>query len=134
MPSPFPGMDPYVETRSWATFHFHLIASLSDALVPAIRPRYALRVEDRVYLEHETEAPRHIRPDITVIHDGGVPLRGERSAVATVAAPVVVALPVPEEVLEHYLTIQHLQTEDVVTVIEVLSPGNKRKGSDGRRE
>ncbi|BCW95219.1 MAG: DUF4058 family protein [Fimbriimonadales bacterium] len=35
---------------------------------------------------------------------------------------------------ERYLTIVSLSNREVVTVIELLSPANKRAGSDGRRE
>ena len=38
----------------------------------------------------------------------------------------------PEAVTERYLTIQDRETLAVVTVIEILSPTNKRAGSDGR--
>jgi hypothetical protein len=40
----------------------------------------------------------------------------------------------PEEVREAYITILDREGLEVVTVIELLSPGNKRSGSDGRRE
>jgi hypothetical protein len=40
----------------------------------------------------------------------------------------------PERVREAFLTIRERETMEVVTVIEVLSPGNKQAGSDGRRE
>jgi hypothetical protein len=35
---------------------------------------------------------------------------------------------------EVFLTLRSRESMEVVTVIEVLSPGNKRKGSDGREE
>jgi hypothetical protein len=55
------------------------------------------------------------------------------SAVATIS-PVVVSLPMPEEMHETFLTIREQATKEVVTVVELLSPGNKRPGSDGRSE
>jgi len=48
MPSPFPGMDPFIESRVWKDFHHRLIDNLSDALVPRVRPRHVVRVEERV--------------------------------------------------------------------------------------
>jgi hypothetical protein len=56
------------------------------------------------------------------------------AATPTVITPVIRHLPVPEQVREAFLTIRERETMEVVTVIEVLSPGNKRAGSDGRRE
>ena len=37
MPSPFPGMDPYLESQGfWQDFHFRLIALPSEALTPVL--------------------------------------------------------------------------------------------------
>jgi hypothetical protein len=46
----------------------------------------------------------------------------------------VYVLPMPEEKRETYLVIRSRETREVVTVVESLSPGNKRRASDGRRE
>lgn len=48
--------------------------------------------------------------------------------------PVGCTLPGPVEVREKYLVIRKLHSAEVVTVIEVLSPSNKRAGSEGREE
>ncbi|PSN17406.1 hypothetical protein C7271_17910, partial [filamentous cyanobacterium CCP5] len=41
MPSPFPGMDPYLEQAAyWSSFHSRLIVALADDLAPRLRPRY----------------------------------------------------------------------------------------------
>jgi hypothetical protein len=50
----------------------------------------------------------------------------------TLAQPIVVDLPMPAVVRQGYLEIQDIATSEVVTVIEVLSPTNKRPG-EGRR-
>ncbi len=134
MPSPFPGMDPYIEGKSWANFHFRLIGSVADSIMPEIRPKYVVIAEERVYLEHEVEGRDHIRPDLTIVDDGSLPYGSSRSATAAVARPVAITLPIPEEMREHYLTIRNRETQDVVTIIEVLSPANKRPGSDGKSE
>ena len=40
MPSPFPGMDPYVEESSiWPDMHLRLISNISEALQPQVRPK-----------------------------------------------------------------------------------------------
>jgi hypothetical protein len=65
------------------------------------------------------------------------PQEGElsRSQFVTSATiePVTLTLPMPEPRNETYLTIRNRDTLEVVTVIEVLSPSNKRAGSDGRK-
>lgn len=46
MPSPFPGMDPYLEGSLWMTVHAQLSAEIARQLAPLLRPRYlALTVE-----------------------------------------------------------------------------------------
>src|SRR5207248_1536119 len=117
MPSPFPGMDPYIEGQGWANFHFRFIASISDALLPVLRPRYALVIEERVYLERDAESHSHTRPDITVVDEGGFPHGGERRGVATLEKPIIVTLPMPEEIREHYLAVRDRAAGDVITVI-----------------
>lgn len=62
MPSPFPGMDPYIETRGWEDFHLTMITGLREELVPQVRPRYVVRVEERVYVETMTlPQPERVR-------------------------------------------------------------------------
>jgi hypothetical protein len=136
MPSAFPGMDPFIEGHRWEDFHTRLIPALSDALVPLVRPRYVVQVEERVYLEHTPleEAP-FLRPDVFVAEreDGGS--REGAGTASTVAAGVeILTLPLPERRRELYLTLRDRESRAVVTVLELLSPSNKRRGSDGRRE
>ena len=40
MPSPFPGMDPYLEGEMWTTFHHQFAAQIARALIPQLVPRY----------------------------------------------------------------------------------------------
>ena len=123
MPSPFPGMDPFIESRRWKSFHSLFIAEIAGALVPQVRPRYVVDVEERVYLEHEPdEGPRTIEP-------------GKAGAPAAVAhRPMFLTVPMPVQEREHFLTIRDRQSQEVIAVIEVLSPTNKRPSSDGQRE
>jgi len=51
MPSPFPGMDPYLEiSELWPEVHSRLIVAIADAIAPLIRPKYLVAIENRVYL------------------------------------------------------------------------------------
>jgi len=136
MPSPFPGMDPFIEGSEWDDFHPSFIVHLSDALVPLVRPRYVVRNERRVYVEHHGEAEdRVLRPDVAVFAAQREPPLAEGGASsATALAPIAVHLPMPQEEREAFLTIRDRRSMEVVTIIELLSPGNKRAGSDGRRE
>lgn len=45
MPSPFPGMDPYLEGSAWESFHAAYIDEIGRQLAPKLRPKYLARVE-----------------------------------------------------------------------------------------
>jgi hypothetical protein len=135
MPSVFPGMDPFIEGYEWEDFHNRFITISSDFIVPALRPDYAVRIERRIYVEHPYDDPGLIRPALTIIRD---PLRPgswphARSSSATLE-PVERTLPGPVDIEETYLAIRHLESSEVITVIELLSPSNKRANAEGREE
>jgi hypothetical protein len=129
-------MDPYIEGGEWEDFHQGFVAELAAALVPCVRPRYVVRKERRVYVEHPlADDERPIRSDLAVLSgDETMATPEQPAAVLSTATPVVVSLPAPEERREAFLTIREFSSMAVVAVIELLSPGNKRPSSDGRRE
>ena len=48
MPSPFPGMDPYLENPvTWPDLHSSLIAGFRRVLKPILRPKYVAHIEER---------------------------------------------------------------------------------------
>lgn len=139
MPSPFPGMDPFIESLAWPDFYHGFISALSEEITARVRPRYIVRVELRIYVEHESNGyHKNIRSDVTVLNGTDSARNGfsskEGSGIATVTKPVALTLPLPEKKKEAYLVIQETESREVVTVIEVLSPSNKRSKGDGRRE
>jgi hypothetical protein len=137
MPSPFPGMDPYLERQEWEDFHTTLNTVIRETLAPRIEPRYVVRVERRVYVEDPyrgvEEFDHFRRSDVAVLATAEVGARVEAGG-GVALAPVECELLMPEERRETYLVIRERKTMDVVTVIETLSPANKRRGGDGRRE
>lgn len=51
MPSPFPGMDPYLENaKLWPAFQHQLLACLYQILLPGLVDRYRARVGTRTYV------------------------------------------------------------------------------------
>lgn len=67
MPSPFPGMDPYLESpRYWQDFHDSFITYAREGLQAQLPRRYRARISERPVLE-ATE--RMMIPDITVVLD-----------------------------------------------------------------
>jgi len=54
MPSPFPGMDPYLEDEAlWPLFQHQLVASLYQILLPGLVDRYRARINQRTYVTEE---------------------------------------------------------------------------------
>ena len=136
MGSPFPGMDPYIASDVWEDFHQGFVAELAAALVPQVRPHYIVRKERRIYVDHPlTDDQRSFRSDLAVLsRDNGVPVSERTSAASATLAPTVVRLPAPVERREAFLTVLERSSMKVVAVIELLSPANKRRGTDGWRE
>lgn len=138
MPSPFPGMDPFVELQEWEDFHNRFNMAVADTLQPVIRPRYVVRVERRIYVDHpdngEDAATVRI-PDVVLAGtEGKAPNPTSHAGEIAGPEPVICTLPMPEERRESYLVIRDRESMEVVTVIETLSPANKRRQGDGRRE
>ena len=134
MPSPFPGMNPYLEQSVfWSEFRNRLIVAISDALTPTLRPKYYVAVETRTYLDEEGEEELLVGvPDALVLSSTPAaiePLPFSSTPVAVQARPIQVILPMPEVVRERYLEVREVGTDAVVTVMELLSPKNKRKGA-----
>lgn len=136
MPSPFPGMDPFLELQEWEDFHTRLNTVLSEYLTQQLRPSYAVRVERRIYVERGIEEPALRRADVAVLvdplSDGVRP--ATQGSTTMILEPVECIVPMAEEHRESRLIIRERDTMEVVTVIETLSPANKRPGSQGRRE
>lgn len=135
MPSPFPGMDPYLEDQEWEDFHLTFNTVLREALAKEVRPRYAVRVERRIYVEHGLESDDQVRwPDVSLLWSGNeAPIAVKETAPASTSlAPVECLLPGPQERRETFLVIRDVPSLEIVTVIETLSPANKRASSDGR--
>jgi hypothetical protein len=128
MPSPFPGMNPYLESPElWSEFHSRMIVAIADALDLSLSQDYRVAVEKRVYLSQGDDTILIGIPDVSVT---ATPQAGTMGlAIAT--EPMVVEIPLAEEVQERYLEIREVATGRVVTVIELLSPKNKRVG-EGR--
>jgi hypothetical protein len=136
VPSPFPGMDPYCEAPSiWPDVHHELIGDIQAALNAVLRPRYVARVELRVYISDEDDPGREVLvPDLRVERTPkrkGNRKPKEEPALA-VTAPLIVPTLMDEEVEEAFLKLIHVETEELVTIVEVVSPTNKIRGSRGR--
>lgn len=130
MPSPLPGMNPFIEQPElWPEFHSRMIVAIADNLDDLLSRDYRVAVEKRVYLSQDDEQVLIGIPDVAVT-TAPSPSLGRSSSVA-VAEPQTVELPTLAEFQERYLEIREGATGVVITTIELLSPKNKRTG-EGR--
>ena len=127
MPSPLPGMDPYLEDPAyWSGFHTRYVVALSTALTRVLPTGYYADVEQHVWLEGDGPDAREqfAVPDAYVAHDGGT------ATVATVPNTEV-TLPKPAKRKgPKFVRIADQPGNRVVTVIEALGPSNKDAGED----
>ena len=129
MPSPFPGMNPYLEQPElWSEVHSRLIVAIAIAIEPELNPNYRVAVEKRIYLSTSSELVGI--PDISLISKESTP-SDSSITLLTRTEPISVQLPLPETIEESYLEIKEIPSNRVITVIEVLSPKNKTAG-EGR--
>jgi hypothetical protein len=143
-------MDPYLEDPAlWLGIHTWLLVEIANVLGPLLRPQYYVSVEQRFYIassdSHESpEADPYAVADVLVSrqgrrnpdHDGRNGVSGgaaRTSAAQRHSAALTVELPAASRVRQRYLEVRRAAAHDVVTVIELLSPTNKRPG-DGRTE
>ncbi len=125
-------MDPYLEHPSaWTNIHHRLITAIADFLAPQLLPKYQILIEERIY-QVETEDSILIGvPDVTIQKPGASskPVKAGTVAVSEpYTQPRSVTLLYPETVRQSYLEVREIATGQVITVIEVLSPVNKRPG------
>ena len=127
MPSPFPGMDPFIETQAWSDFHLDFLIGVRAALVPRVEPDYIVEVQRYVFLEREDDERLDFVPDATIAATDAGWRHFAGSAVATLA-PVKNTIPMPDRKGQPFLLIQTTRGRRVVTVVELLSPWNKSPG------
>jgi hypothetical protein len=125
--SPFPGMDPYLESPAfWSDFHASFITYWRDALIDCLPANYEARIDEKVNLV-EVSPPRKklIEPDVSVTQRGvsNAPF-APQAGVATLE-PVTLSLVIEEETHVRRIEILHRPERTLVAVVEMLSPANK---------
>lgn len=141
MTSPFPGMDPYLEGEFFQEFHERLANQISAQLMPLLSPKYVALLAKRYVIDQSAlgivglPMERVFYPDVHVI----APLPSPSASGANLAATVdtltpTVELPSPmlDQVPVVSVEIRDVAERRLVTLIEILSPVNKR--GEGVRE
>lgn len=146
MPSPFPGMDPYLDSPDWfPCLHNSIIFCVLESLQKHLPELYSAQSSQRVWLEYSR---RHVEPDVEVIHTRSRRRRGKpsgREAGSTVAVleppvkrPVIVSVEEIEQgpFQENFIEIRRREGKErrLVTSIEVPSLANKTPGNPAREK
>jgi hypothetical protein len=135
MPTPFPGMDPYLEGYLWPDVHHALANKIRQLLAPGLRPRYVVRLEIYVVEDVAPESEIGIMyPDVEILLSGtGHMAADDISLAGTITpghgTPATLIIPVlaPIEVRVPTVEIRDVASNQLVTSIEILSPVNKRE-------
>lgn len=132
MPSPFPGMNPYLERASvWHDFHESFMPLVRDILTAQVLPRYFVRIDEQMFIHELPPAVRRFigRGDVLV------PALQPAGFVTTVTehplkAPAEVRMPAIDIEGESFLDIRDRDSNELITVVKLLSPTNKYAGPD----
>jgi hypothetical protein len=138
-------MDPYIEAGGlWEGFHNHLIEAIFQAAAPRLPKGYTADTAVRGYVvlqESEGKKEQLVKPDVGVTEPAGGKKPRKRKGGVAVAPSDLSAESIPMRAFvaqrfeEAFVEI-YLEGEQrvLVTCIEVLSPSNKRRGTEGWRE
>ena len=131
MTSPFPGMDPYLEGSLWSDFHRTLILTMRRLIVPQLPSQYFAVIESYVMEDKNPgEEIGIMYPDLGVLEKRND--RVEEPSVVygkgTPITPPTISLP---SLPSFHISIPTIEIRDIddqglISVIEVLSPVNKR--------
>ena len=135
MPSPFPGMDPFLEDHKYfGDLHGSFQFCMREQLQSRLPAPYFAAISERLVIEaRDAERPRWIESDTDVLRSyrdddsgGGVAVATSRH---TRSEPMIVTDDEPET--QKFVEIRTRNddgTERVITSLEVLSPSNKQPG------
>lgn len=134
MPSPFPGMDPFLEAPEFFPgFHKRFMVFLEEKLQKALPRPYFANTGERIWIEY---SQRHIDPDANIHrHNGGRKPQPAKSRPSGGVALVDMPQPVVVKVLSdpRIETFVEIYRDDgkrkrLVCTVEMLSPVNKKAG------
>ncbi len=133
MPSPFPGMNPYLENPElWTEVHHRFISAIAMAIEGSLPPSYRVAIEKRIYTQVPDDSVLIGIPDVSVVSKRSVSTIPTTTLAETnsqgISDAITITLPMAEEIRESYLEIRDMSTGEVITSIETLSPTNKRAG------
>jgi uncharacterized protein DUF4058 len=134
MGSAFPGMDPFLEDPAyWSDFHHEFIGALRVTINQKLPQPYIAKIDEHVTIvDPETNDERLVKPDVAVVRKSPTTRLSGSAAVVEVEEdlkPQTVAnIVYLDPITQGYIEIRRRSDQQLVTVIEVLSPANKNGG------
>lgn len=130
MPSPFPGMDPYLEGELWSNFHTQFAVEIARTLNPKLAPRYVAVTEKYQNSVGPEEIgigshPEAFIPDVGVSRSTSNK-KPKNGGVGVLTPPLKLDTLISIPVNHVWVKILDLSNRLLVTAIEFLSPTNKR--------
>jgi hypothetical protein len=125
-------MNPYVEQDAfWQDFHLAFLPAIRGRLVAQVRPKYIVMLDEHLYVQELPPEPRRLvgRGDVSLAA-APQPRAEEAAGVGILEAPTQVHIPVQEVRRVPFLEVRDRLGRELITVLELLSPANKRGGAD----
>src|SRR5438309_2244133 len=122
MPSPFPGMDPYLEGSAWPSFHSAFANEIARQLVQILPEPYTALPEEGLTVSDAdgvSITSSRITPDASLVADSKGAYTSGRSAL--MERPLRRTTTIPEMVRHHWVEIRSVRGFTLVTAIEILS-------------
>lgn len=129
-------MNPYFESsKFWHEFHQGLTLYLRNAISAKLSDNYFVKLEEQLYVHEIIEESSAFlgRADVAVIRASATQESPTSADVAVIDPPPMhlkLVPPVTDIERESYIEIRDRDSQQLVTVIELLSPANKNPGKD----
>jgi hypothetical protein len=125
-------MNPYVERASvWHDFHESFMPLVREILTAQVLPRYFVRIDEQMYIHEFSAGERRFLGRGDVLVPALTPPATTNVAVPPILeAPAHVGVPAIDTETLSFLEIRDRENNELVTVVELLSPSNKYAGPD----
>jgi hypothetical protein len=124
-------MNPFLEQEdAWHDFHESFMPRIRESICAQIDPHYIVKIDEHLFIHESADVPRRVfgRADVSV---AGRPAEANvQSATAVCEAPVDGYVPAIDTDRISFVAIRDRRNRQLVTLIELLSPTNKRPGGD----
>jgi hypothetical protein len=121
-------MNPYLEQEEvWHDFHERVCPLVAELLTAQVRPHYIVKIDEHIYIQELAGRSRRFvgQSDVEIARGTG---RRPGATVAVLEAPAQVRLPIVDLERISFVEVRDRARRQLITVIEFLSPTNKRPG------